>query len=128
MLHNLALYHHVPFLQEVEAGVGHVAAVDPVDSEDEEAEDEDNRSAVIRQYFKDTQNLAQRILGMLVGSQDRGECLLEGRFPGPVLPLPHSSPPSFPVVLCFCPLNRVPTATDPRSLIVLGLWCALGSL
>ncbi|KAJ1126941.1 hypothetical protein NDU88_005347 [Pleurodeles waltl] len=52
-LHNLALRRHVPFLQEEEAGDGRVAAVDPVDSEDEAAEDEgeDNRTAVIRQYF-----------------------------------------------------------------------------
>ncbi|KAJ1116886.1 hypothetical protein NDU88_005091 [Pleurodeles waltl] len=44
----------VPFLQEDEAGDGCVAAVDPVDSEDEEAEneDEDNRRAIIRQYFQ----------------------------------------------------------------------------
>ncbi|KAJ1093480.1 hypothetical protein NDU88_006580 [Pleurodeles waltl] len=48
MLHTRALRRHVPFLQEEEAGDGHVAAVDPVDSE----EDEDNRSAVIRQYFQ----------------------------------------------------------------------------
>ncbi|KAJ1089803.1 hypothetical protein NDU88_002947 [Pleurodeles waltl] len=74
------------------------------------------------------QYLAQCILGMLVWSQDRGECLLERQFPGPVLPLSHSSLPSFPVVLCLCPLNRVPTATDPRSLIVLCLWGGLGSL
>ncbi|KAJ1190827.1 hypothetical protein NDU88_000146 [Pleurodeles waltl] len=54
MLHNPALRRHVPFLREEEAGDGHVAAVDPVDSEDEEAEDEeeDNRTAVIRQYFQ----------------------------------------------------------------------------
>ncbi|KAJ1116383.1 hypothetical protein NDU88_004598 [Pleurodeles waltl] len=44
----------VPFLQEEEAGDGRVAAVDPVDSEDEdtEDEDEDNRSAIIHQYFQ----------------------------------------------------------------------------
>ncbi|KAJ1106790.1 hypothetical protein NDU88_004188 [Pleurodeles waltl] len=38
--------------QEKEAGGGCVAAVDPIDSEDEEAEDEDedNRTAEIRQY------------------------------------------------------------------------------
>ncbi|KAJ1217475.1 hypothetical protein NDU88_005069 [Pleurodeles waltl] len=52
MLHNLALRRHMPFLQEEEAGDGHVAAVEPVDSEDEEAEDEDNRTAVIQQYFQ----------------------------------------------------------------------------
>ncbi|KAJ1216193.1 hypothetical protein NDU88_003799 [Pleurodeles waltl] len=54
MLYNLALRRNVPFLQEEEAGDGRVAAVDPVDSEDEEAEDEDedNRTAVIRQYFQ----------------------------------------------------------------------------
>ncbi|KAJ1082759.1 hypothetical protein NDU88_002924 [Pleurodeles waltl] len=54
MLHNLALCRHVPFLQEEEAVDGRVAAVDPVDSEDDEAQDEeeDNRSAVIRQYFQ----------------------------------------------------------------------------
>ncbi|KAJ1199679.1 hypothetical protein NDU88_003512 [Pleurodeles waltl] len=33
--------------KEEEAGDGRVAAVDPVDSEYEEAEDEDNRTAVI---------------------------------------------------------------------------------
>ncbi|KAJ1202358.1 hypothetical protein NDU88_006158 [Pleurodeles waltl] len=44
MLHSLALRHHVPFLQEEEAGDAHVPAVDPVDNEDEEAEDEDNRT------------------------------------------------------------------------------------
>ncbi|KAJ1208823.1 hypothetical protein NDU88_004206 [Pleurodeles waltl] len=39
---------------EEKAGDGCVAAVEPVDNEDEEAEDEDedNRSAVIRQYFQ----------------------------------------------------------------------------
>ncbi|KAJ1193917.1 hypothetical protein NDU88_003213 [Pleurodeles waltl] len=54
MLHNLALRRHVPFLQEEETGDAPVAAVDPVDSEDEEAEDEDvdNRTSVIRQYFQ----------------------------------------------------------------------------
>ncbi|KAJ1198208.1 hypothetical protein NDU88_002052 [Pleurodeles waltl] len=54
MLHNLALRRQLPFLQEEEAGDGRVAAVDPVDSEDEEAEDEDedNRSAIICQYFE----------------------------------------------------------------------------
>ncbi|KAJ1168850.1 hypothetical protein NDU88_000763 [Pleurodeles waltl] len=56
MLNNLALRRKVPFLQEGEAGDEHVAAVGPVDNEDEEAEDEDeeedNRSAIIRQYFQ----------------------------------------------------------------------------
>ncbi|KAJ1214394.1 hypothetical protein NDU88_002013 [Pleurodeles waltl] len=48
MLHNLALR------QEEEAGNGRLAAVDPVDREDEEAkdEDEDNRTAMIHQYFQ----------------------------------------------------------------------------
>ncbi|KAJ1149656.1 hypothetical protein NDU88_002461 [Pleurodeles waltl] len=54
MLHNLALRRNVPFLQEEEGGDSRVAAVDPVDNEDEEAEveDEDKRSAIIRQYFQ----------------------------------------------------------------------------
>ncbi|KAJ1130870.1 hypothetical protein NDU88_009215 [Pleurodeles waltl] len=54
MLHNLPLRRQAPFLQEDEAGDGRVAAEDPVDSEDEEAEneDEDNRTAIIRQYFQ----------------------------------------------------------------------------
>ncbi|KAJ1170905.1 hypothetical protein NDU88_002776 [Pleurodeles waltl] len=54
MLHNLALRRHVPFLQEKEAEDGGVAAVDPVDNDNEEAgdEDEDNRTAVIQQYFQ----------------------------------------------------------------------------
>ncbi|KAJ1162534.1 hypothetical protein NDU88_003002 [Pleurodeles waltl] len=40
--------------KEEETGDASVAAVDPVDSEDEEAEDEDvdNRTSVIRQYFQ----------------------------------------------------------------------------
>ncbi|KAJ1176215.1 hypothetical protein NDU88_001498 [Pleurodeles waltl] len=36
MLHNLALRHQVPFLQEDEPGDGLVAVVEPVDSEEEE--------------------------------------------------------------------------------------------
>ncbi|KAJ1107356.1 hypothetical protein NDU88_004747 [Pleurodeles waltl] len=45
---------HVPFLQEEETGDAPVAAVDPEDSEDEEAkdEDEDNRKSVICQYLQ----------------------------------------------------------------------------
>ncbi|KAJ1137894.1 hypothetical protein NDU88_004290 [Pleurodeles waltl] len=49
MLHCLALRHQVPFLQEDEPGDGLVAVVQPVDSEEEEAEEEDvdNRSNII---------------------------------------------------------------------------------
>ncbi|KAJ1219207.1 hypothetical protein NDU88_006778 [Pleurodeles waltl] len=45
---------HVRYLQEEETGNAPVAAVDPEDSEDEEAEDEDvnNSTSVIRQYFQ----------------------------------------------------------------------------
>ncbi|KAJ1119563.1 hypothetical protein NDU88_007748 [Pleurodeles waltl] len=54
MLHNLALRRQVPFLQEDVPGDGHVAAVEPVDSEEEEAEEEDVdiRSNIIQQYFQ----------------------------------------------------------------------------
>ncbi|KAJ1206960.1 hypothetical protein NDU88_002353 [Pleurodeles waltl] len=54
MLHNLALQHQVPFLQEDGPDVGLVAAVEPVDSEVEEAEEEDidNRYNIIMQYFQ----------------------------------------------------------------------------
>ncbi|KAJ1214472.1 hypothetical protein NDU88_002091 [Pleurodeles waltl] len=54
MLHNLALQRQVPFLQEDGPDGGLVAAVEPVDSEDEEAEEEyiDNRNTVIHQYFQ----------------------------------------------------------------------------
>ncbi|KAJ1202706.1 hypothetical protein NDU88_006503 [Pleurodeles waltl] len=54
MLHNLALRRQVPFLQEDGPNGGVVAAVEPVDSEDEEAEEEDmnNRDSVIQQYFQ----------------------------------------------------------------------------
>ncbi|KAJ1210445.1 hypothetical protein NDU88_005809 [Pleurodeles waltl] len=54
MLHNLALRRQVPFLQEHALDGGVVAAVEPVDSEDEEAEEEDmdNRDSVIQQYFQ----------------------------------------------------------------------------
>ncbi|KAJ1089982.1 hypothetical protein NDU88_003122 [Pleurodeles waltl] len=54
MLHNLALRRQVPFLQEDGPDGGVVAALEPVDSEDEEAEEEDmdNRDSVIQQYFQ----------------------------------------------------------------------------
>ncbi|KAJ1098346.1 hypothetical protein NDU88_003461 [Pleurodeles waltl] len=54
MLHNLALQRQVPFLQEDGPEGGLVAAVEPVDSEEEEAEEEDfdNRNNVIQQYFQ----------------------------------------------------------------------------
>ncbi|KAJ1115607.1 hypothetical protein NDU88_003829 [Pleurodeles waltl] len=50
MLHNLALRRQVPFLQEDGPDGGVVAAVEPVDSEEEEAEEEDidNRNSVIQ--------------------------------------------------------------------------------
>ncbi|KAJ1178092.1 hypothetical protein NDU88_003340 [Pleurodeles waltl] len=54
MLHNLVLRRQVPFLQEDGPDGGVVTAVEPVDSEDEEAEEEDidNRNKVILQYFQ----------------------------------------------------------------------------
>ncbi|KAJ1155353.1 hypothetical protein NDU88_008083 [Pleurodeles waltl] len=54
MLHNLALRHQVPFLQEDGPAGGLVAAVEPVDSEEEEAEEEDidNPNNIIMQYFQ----------------------------------------------------------------------------
>ncbi|KAJ1091183.1 hypothetical protein NDU88_004310 [Pleurodeles waltl] len=57
MLHNLALRREVPFLQEDGPDGGVVAAVEPVDSDEdeaEEAEEEDmqNRDSVIQQYFQ----------------------------------------------------------------------------
>ncbi|KAJ1174531.1 hypothetical protein NDU88_006352 [Pleurodeles waltl] len=54
MLHNLALQCQVPFLQEDGPDDGVVAAVEPVDSDEEEAEEEDydNRESVIQQYFQ----------------------------------------------------------------------------
>ncbi|KAJ1088532.1 hypothetical protein NDU88_001689, partial [Pleurodeles waltl] len=54
MLHNLALRRQVTFRQEDEPGNGRVAAVEPVDSDEEEAEEEDvdNRTPLIQQYFQ----------------------------------------------------------------------------
>ncbi|KAJ1123573.1 hypothetical protein NDU88_002041 [Pleurodeles waltl] len=54
MFHNLALRPQVPFLQEDGPDGGVVAAVEPVDSDEEEAEEEDidNRDLVIQQYFQ----------------------------------------------------------------------------
>ncbi|KAJ1218211.1 hypothetical protein NDU88_005794 [Pleurodeles waltl] len=54
MLLNLALRRQVPFLQEDGPDGGVVAAVEPVDSDEEEAEEEDidNRDSVIQQYFQ----------------------------------------------------------------------------
>ncbi|KAJ1123160.1 hypothetical protein NDU88_001633 [Pleurodeles waltl] len=53
MLHNLALRRQVPFLQKDGPDDGVVPAVEPVDSDEEEAEEEDidNRDSVIQQYF-----------------------------------------------------------------------------
>ncbi|KAJ1106781.1 hypothetical protein NDU88_004179 [Pleurodeles waltl] len=53
MLNNLALRRQVPFLQEDGQAGGLVAAVELVDSEEEEAKEEDidNRNNVIQQYF-----------------------------------------------------------------------------
>ncbi|KAJ1189143.1 hypothetical protein NDU88_005894 [Pleurodeles waltl] len=50
----LALRRQVPFLQEDGPDGGVVAAVEPLDSEDEETEEEDmdNRDSVIQQYFQ----------------------------------------------------------------------------
>ncbi|KAJ1139117.1 hypothetical protein NDU88_005494 [Pleurodeles waltl] len=74
MLHNLALLHQVPFLQEHEAGYGRVAAVEPVDSDEEEAEDEDvdNRTAIIRQH-RDQQNQQFRPAAALRASYSVGK-------------------------------------------------------
>ncbi|KAJ1108555.1 hypothetical protein NDU88_005931 [Pleurodeles waltl] len=54
VLHNLVLRRQVPFLQEDGPDGGLVAAVEPVDSEEEEAEEEDvdNRNNIIMQYFQ----------------------------------------------------------------------------
>ncbi|KAJ1208364.1 hypothetical protein NDU88_003750 [Pleurodeles waltl] len=54
VLHNLALRRQVPFLQEDGPVDGVVAAVEPVDSAEEEAEEEDidNSDSVIQQYFQ----------------------------------------------------------------------------
>ncbi|KAJ1201646.1 hypothetical protein NDU88_005452 [Pleurodeles waltl] len=54
MLHNLALRRQVPFLQEDGPTGGLVGAVEPVDSEEEEAEEEDidNKNNIIMQYFQ----------------------------------------------------------------------------
>ncbi|KAJ1208465.1 hypothetical protein NDU88_003851 [Pleurodeles waltl] len=54
MLYNLALRRQVPFLQEDGPEGCLMAAVEPVDSDEEEAEEEDinNRKNVIQQYFQ----------------------------------------------------------------------------
>ncbi|KAJ1141965.1 hypothetical protein NDU88_008293 [Pleurodeles waltl] len=54
MLHNLALRRQVLFLREDVRGDCLVAVVEPVDSEQEEAEEEDvdNRTHIIQQYFQ----------------------------------------------------------------------------
>ncbi|KAJ1157168.1 hypothetical protein NDU88_009883 [Pleurodeles waltl] len=54
MLHTVALRRQVSFLQEDGPDDGLVAAVEPVDSEEEEAEEEDidNQTIIIMQYFQ----------------------------------------------------------------------------
>ncbi|KAJ1216444.1 hypothetical protein NDU88_004046 [Pleurodeles waltl] len=69
-----------------------------------------------------------RLLGVVVGSHDGGEGLVESGFPWPIRPLSHSNPPSSPVFLGLRPLDRVPTATAPRSLLLLVWWVSLCSL
>ncbi|KAJ1089859.1 hypothetical protein NDU88_003003 [Pleurodeles waltl] len=215
MLHNLALRRQVPFLQEDGPDDGVVAAVEPVDSDEEEAEEEDIdiRDSVIQQYFqwhtgtacgvvhrlqgwgagvvvlwrcllstsagggggqfivrasvrgplechgvphgvlyvlqhpydgalgradgseflpepqilfllhalgllKLGQDRSHRLLGVVVCSHDGREGLVESGFQWPVRPLSHGSPPSSPVFLCLRPLDRVPTTTVPRSLLL----------
>ncbi|KAJ1108898.1 hypothetical protein NDU88_006268 [Pleurodeles waltl] len=63
MLHNLALRRQVPFLQEDVPGDGLVAAVEPVDSEEEDAEEEDvdNRSNIIQHAAVCTANGLPRL-------------------------------------------------------------------
>ncbi|KAJ1152851.1 hypothetical protein NDU88_005625 [Pleurodeles waltl] len=54
LVQNLALRRQVPFLQEDGPDDGLVAAVETVDSEEEEAQEEDidNRNNIIMQYFQ----------------------------------------------------------------------------
>ncbi|KAJ1189457.1 hypothetical protein NDU88_006202 [Pleurodeles waltl] len=54
MLHNMALRRQVPFVQEDVLGDGLVAGEEPVDSEEEEADEEDvdNKGNKIQQYFQ----------------------------------------------------------------------------
>ncbi|KAJ1096766.1 hypothetical protein NDU88_001897 [Pleurodeles waltl] len=54
MLDNLAFRRQVHFLQKVEPGDCRVSAVEPVESDEEEAEEEDvdNRTTLIQQYFQ----------------------------------------------------------------------------
>ncbi|KAJ1136558.1 hypothetical protein NDU88_002973 [Pleurodeles waltl] len=54
MLHNLALRRQVPFLQEDGRDGGVVAAVEPVESDEEEDDgaETDNRDRIIEQYFQ----------------------------------------------------------------------------
>ncbi|KAJ1200334.1 hypothetical protein NDU88_004158 [Pleurodeles waltl] len=54
MLHNLALHRQVPFLQEDGRDGGVVAAVEPVESDEEEDDgaETDNRDRIIEQYFQ----------------------------------------------------------------------------
>ncbi|KAJ1165405.1 hypothetical protein NDU88_005833 [Pleurodeles waltl] len=51
---TLALRRQVPFLQEDKAGDGHVEVVEPMNSDEEEADEEDveNRTTIIQQYFQ----------------------------------------------------------------------------
>ncbi|KAJ1162461.1 hypothetical protein NDU88_002929 [Pleurodeles waltl] len=53
-MRSYIVFPQVPFLQEDGPDVGLVAAVEPVDSEEEEAEEEaiDNRNNIIMQYFQ----------------------------------------------------------------------------
>ncbi|KAJ1088776.1 hypothetical protein NDU88_001931 [Pleurodeles waltl] len=66
VLHNLALRRQVPFLQEDGPDGGLVAAVEPVDSEEEEAEEEDidSRNNIIMQYFQWDTGLQLCYIGM----------------------------------------------------------------
>ncbi|KAJ1097295.1 hypothetical protein NDU88_002420 [Pleurodeles waltl] len=74
MLHNLALRRQVPFMQEDEPGDGLVAAVEPVDCEEEEAveEDVDNRESLIQHRGVGPYCYSPRRITSVMAGADRG--------------------------------------------------------
>ncbi|KAJ1216569.1 hypothetical protein NDU88_004170 [Pleurodeles waltl] len=96
MLHNLALRRQVLFLQEDGPDGGVVAAVEPVDSEDQEAEEEDidNRNSVILQYFQGWGAGVVVLLRCLLSTSaggGGGQFIVHASVRGPLLC--HSVPP-----------------------------------
>ncbi|KAJ1148717.1 hypothetical protein NDU88_001545 [Pleurodeles waltl] len=141
MLHNLALRGQLPFLQEDGPEGGLVAAVEPVDGEDEEAEQEiDNRNkgplagwfSICRGWGAGVEVLWRCLLSTSAGG---GQLIVQASVRGPLLC--HSVPPGVHEFLQhsyngaqggidgseFLPEPQILFLLQPLDLLKLGQYC-----